>query len=928
MRTEMPETEFNLPFFMENDFVRRKCKICQCDFWTQNPERDNCGDAPCQPYTFLNNSPTKRPFTLEEMRETFLSFFEKNAHERIKPYPVIARWREDLFVTIASIADFQPHVTEGIIPPPANPLVISQPCLRFNDIDNVGLTGGRHMTIFEMGGAHAFNYPDKQVYWKNETIRLHHEFVVKMLGIPSELVTYKEGIWSGGGNAGPDVEGCICGLEVSTLVFMQYKVVGSQFIDMPIKIVDTGYGMERFTWLSQGSPSGFHSIYGAILDKVVHLAELEQIDEKLMAENTRYSALMNVETLSDRMALRKKVADKLGMNQIELDRIMIQMESVYAILDHTKALIFMLAEGVVPSNVRVGYLTRLLIRKTYRLLRGLGIENKLLEIIEMQMERWSKDFPQIKEMSREIYEGISIEEGKYRVTLNRGIDLSRKIVAEVKSKGEKEIPIERVIELYDSHGISPEIFEETVKNAEVKVKIPENFYAMIAQRHVAPQAMTSEQAISSELKQLFSGLEPTRLLYYDEPEIKEFEARILTIIQGKYVILDRTFFYPKSGGQDADHGFFEVNGTQTRVIDVLKIGNVVAHMVEDPMLMEGSKIVKGIVDWDRRTSLMTHHTSTHIVLGAARRVLGQHVWQAGAQKEVEKSRLDISHWKRITSEQTREIETLANQVVMANLPVEVSWMPRGEAEENYGFRLYQGGVVPGARVRIVKIGDWDVEACGGIHVESTGKIGLIKILHTERIQDGVERIIFSAGYQALNQVHRIEDTLQKAAETLDVTPDKLTQAVEEKCTEINRLAQEVERLRDKEMEYTLLDMLHKAKKVKGLLLTSHVTTMDAADAVIKILRTIVKKEPRAVAIMFGVNDTVRVFVMAGEVAVNQGVDSGTIAAAISNTLGGGGGGKPSFGQGGGNKVKKVEEAITMVETILRTQIVGDESIDS
>jgi len=240
---EFSEEEYRLPFFVENHFVRKKCNVCGCYFWTQDETLENCGDAPCQEYTFIGNPPTNKHYTLEEVREAFLSFFEMKKHTRIKPYPVVARWREDLFVTIASIADFQPFVTDGIIPPPANPLVISQPCLRFTDIDNVGLTAGRHGTIFEMGGAHAFNYPDKQVYWKDETVRLHHQFVTDVLGVKSELVTYKEGVWVGGGNAGPDVEPCVNGLEVSTLVFMQYKVVDNKFVDMPMKIVDTGYGI-------------------------------------------------------------------------------------------------------------------------------------------------------------------------------------------------------------------------------------------------------------------------------------------------------------------------------------------------------------------------------------------------------------------------------------------------------------------------------------------------------------------------------------------------------------------------------------------------------------------------------------------------------------------------------------------------------------
>ncbi len=246
----------------QEGFVRKLCPKCGEYYWTQNEKQETCGESgsdECGCYTFLGNPATKKKFSLSEMREAFLSFFEKNGHTRIKPYPVVARWRKDIYLTHASIIDFQPYVTEGIAPPPANPLVISQPCIRLTDISNTGPTFGRHLTIFEMGGAHAFNYPDKEIYWKDDTVRFHQRFATEVLGIKSEEVIYKEGVWVGGGNAGPDVECIVRGLEVGTLVFMQYKVVGDDFVELPIRTVDTGYGIDRFAWISQGVPSAFPS---------------------------------------------------------------------------------------------------------------------------------------------------------------------------------------------------------------------------------------------------------------------------------------------------------------------------------------------------------------------------------------------------------------------------------------------------------------------------------------------------------------------------------------------------------------------------------------------------------------------------------------------------------------------------------------------
>ncbi|MDH5689198.1 MAG: alanine--tRNA ligase-related protein, partial [Candidatus Bathyarchaeota archaeon] len=408
-----PEEEYHLPFFDEHGYVRRKCPRCKEHFWTQNPDQKLCGEATsygCAEYTFINNPPTRRAYSVDELRELFLSFFERNGHTRIKPYPIVARWRDDLYFTNASIIDFQPYVTEGVIPPPANPLVICQPCVRFVDVDNVGPTFGRHLTIFEMGGHHAFNSANKEIYWKDQTVRYEHEFVTKELGVKSQEVIYKEGIWSGGGNAGPDVESIVRGLEIDTLVFMKYKVVGEQFIELPIRTVDTGYGVERYAWLSQGSLSGFHAVYGEILEKILGAAGVTDLDEKLVAEAAKLTGLMDVskvQGLGERWAL---IAEIMGLTQDGLLDAVSPVVNAFAIADHTKCVAFLLAEGIVPSNIRDGYLARLMIRRTYRLLRALSIEDRMLDIVDMQITYWSKEFPHLKEMQDEINTILAVEQ--------------------------------------------------------------------------------------------------------------------------------------------------------------------------------------------------------------------------------------------------------------------------------------------------------------------------------------------------------------------------------------------------------------------------------------------------------------------------------------------------------------------------------------
>ena len=852
------------------------------------------------------------------MREAFLSFFEKREHQRIQPYPVVARWRDDLYFTHASIIDFQPYVTNGIIPPPANPLVISQPCIRFVDVDNVGPTFGRHLTIFEMGGHHAFNYPEKEVYWKDQTVRYHHEFVTKELGVPSEEVFYKEGVWSGGGNAGPDVESIVRGLEVATLVFMKFKVMGDRFVELPIRTVDTGYGIERYTWLSQGSPSCFHAIYGPVLDELLEIAGISDIDEELLVKAAEFSSVMSLEKAADTREARKRVAENVGIGVDELGKMMIPIESAYAVADHTKCLVFMLAEGVVPSNVREGYLTRLMIRRTYRLLRALAIEERLPDIIDIQIAFWSQDFPHLREMRDEILEILSVERNKFRETLKRGGSLVRRIARGLKEKGVSQIPTETLIELYDSHGLPPEVVRETAEKEGVEVSVPENFYMMVAARHVqAPPPREVE--VTKELEAMVSDLPETRMLYYEDPYLSEFEAQVLRVLNNQYVVLEKTAFYPEGGGQPADQGYLKFNGTRSEVVDVQKIGNVIVHAIKGRVPREGDT-VWGSIDWERRSSLMKHHTATHLLMGAARRVLGEHVWQAGAQKGVDRSRLDISHFKRLTLEEVHEIERLANQAVIRNLPVKTSWMPRGQAEKQYGFRLYQGGVVPGREIRVVKTRDWEVEACGGTHLKNTGEIGFIKIVHTERIQDGVERIVFSAGLPALKAVQEEERTLWRVSEALNVPLEKVEKTTERLVEDWKEARRERERLLKEIAKFKAKEYLSTAREIQGLkVVTQRVRGVDV-DRLIKIASELVKMEPRMVVVLCGVNGTARIVVMAGREAVKRGINARNVADATASILGGGGSGRHDFAQGGGTLIRKVPEALQKAEEVIIEQL--------
>jgi len=776
MEYHIGKDEFNLPFMKERGYVRRKCKICGSYFWTLDPDAEVCGEAPCVDYTFFDNPPTKKKYTLSEMRNAFLKFFEKNGHEIINPYPVVARWRDDLLITIASIADFQPFVTSGEASPPANPLVISQPCLRFEDIDKVGFTSGRHMTIFEMGGAHAFNdtRTNDFKYWKNETVLYHHEFATKELGIPEELITYKEHFWVGGGNAGPDLEGIISGLEVSTLVFMKYKIgENGELLDIPILTVDTGYGIERWTWLSQGVYQGFEAVYGDLYKWLYDQFEIE-IPPDVLKKFALISPILTDKELDKFDDVVAKLSGDSGMKNM-----FYKLVDIGKLLDHSKSTLFLIKDGAIPSNVKEGYLTRMLIRRILKILDEYGFEYDFIySLMDRQRRYWSKDFHELDDFDGILDEILSLEINKYR----RIRDNIGRIVSSYLKRGYKP-SLDLLIELYDSHGIHPDYVNEYLESSMgTKVEVPFNFSELVAKKHA------SKAGERIEKKVIPVDLPKTSKLYYKDQYMREGYAKI--IYKGdSFLVLDKTIFYPTGGGQMHDKGWISnSNGSKVQVVNVVEEDEAIIHYVEgDLSKFKVGDTVYLELDWNRRYSLMKHHTSTHILLSALRKVLGPHIWQAGVIKEEEYAHLDVTHFKTPSRNEILKIEELINKVVAEGRFISVRYMDRGEAEKKYGIRIYQGGVIPGRLLRIVEVDGWDVEACGGTHVRRASELQLIKIVDVEKIQDGVIRFKYVAGEKALKHYQHLMGILEDTASMVNARVDDLVEAVSAVTKEVREL---------------------------------------------------------------------------------------------------------------------------------------------
>ncbi|MCJ2531135.1 MAG: alanine--tRNA ligase [Candidatus Thermoplasmatota archaeon] len=890
-------SEYELAFFGENGFTREVCPSCGRPYWSQGAH-STCGETPCQEYEFIGHSPMKRELELPAMRETFLRFFENEGHPRIRRYPVVARWRNDVFYTQASIYPFQPWVIEGLAEPPANPLGISQPCVRFNDLDNVGKTG-QHFSLFEMMAHHAFNAP-KRVYFKERTTELCHRFLTEELGIEAPSLRYAESWWAGGGYSGPSFEVTVSGAEVATLVFMMFR--GEEKGGEPLKgpVVDTGYGLERLTWVSKGSPSAYEAVFGDVLETLKGDAGI-QTDERVLAEYSKVAGGMSIETHGDVRRLRSDVANRLGLGVEELTAYTLPLEYVYALTDHARALAFVLGDGVVPSNMKEGYFARLLVRRSLRALDRLEIDRGLSDILSLQIGHFAKDFPELREWEEEILKLAEVEAAKYVQTLKRGRRIVRDREAGL-SKG-KNLSTEDLVELYDSHGLVPEVVQEFAKG---KVEVPDDFFTQVADRHLEVAEERREGATSPP------DFPPTRLRYYEDPKRFVFEATFLGTSEGG-VVLDETYFYPEGGGQEPDHGTIG----EVPVNDVQLVGGVAVHMVPGKVSWKKGDRVEGHIDEGRRMRLLRHHTATHLVNGAARQVLGRHVWQTGAHKSEDRATLDITHYQGLTRREVQAIETLANRIVLEDRPVHQHFVPREEAEAHHGFILYQGGSIPGRDIRVVDVEDFDVEGCGGTHALHTGEVGLIKIYRSRRIQDGVVRLEFVAGEAALDRFRQRERTLEEASEILRTKPDELPTAADRLVTANRELSAKVERAERQAFAQEVEELLAGAEDVGGTRLVIHLRMGSSKDLV--ALAQGLLRGPGVVGILGSRDGTASILIGRSD---DVSLDAREAIETAAELLGGRGGGKPDLAQGGGPQADRLEEALAEAEARVRALLRG------
>lgn len=753
-----PDKYYAVNALKNNGFIRQQCSNCKKFFW-YTTQRDVCGDAECMKgVTLFDNNPNRNRISYIDVWITYKKHFEKLGYTAVNRYPVVAKWNPTTDFTIASIAAFQPYVISGEVDPPAKKLVIPQFCLRFGDIDNVGITGS-HCTGFVMIGQHAFVKPEE---WNQEKFFMDiYSYVTEIVGLDKNELILHEDAWAGAGNYGPCMEFFSNGIELFNQVYMMFEHRDEGDRELKIKVLDMGLGMERIAWFSQGTATLYDAVFPTVIEYLIETTKTEY-DVDLFSKFAPYSSLLNIDETEDINKSWQFIADKLSIDVDILKKRITPMTAIYSIAEHSRALLLAITDGGLPSNVGGFYNLRVIFRRMMSFIDKFKWQIDFKKLLRMHAVFLEPIFPELQNSVNEVDEILEYEQKRYFENKQRN-----KILIENIIKKKEPVNIDKLIELYDSHGIDPFELSSEAMNSGLKIGVPDNFYALVTEKHENEVQNTVQKTSTKKEKHYAVDDLTTEALYFEHYDLIDFKAVVLKIIQdvedNNYkVVLDRTSFYPTSGGQLHDLG--SIN--KCKVIDVFKQGSCIIHVLENIDFVE-KQTVHGRIDMDRRIQLAQHHTGTHILNGAARKILGNHIWQAGAAKTLEKARLDITHYENLTKEQIQEIENLANKIIKENLPVYKSFIKRNIAEAKYGFRLYQGGAVPGKELRVVDIVGFDVEACGGTHLDITGDVGQIKILRTSKIQDGVVRIEFTAGLAAEKAKIDNESSLEEIAKILN-----------------------------------------------------------------------------------------------------------------------------------------------------------------
>jgi alanyl-tRNA synthetase len=730
-----------------------------------------------------------------------------------------------------------------------------------------------------MIGQHSI--PENGGYWKDECVDLDFRLLTQQFGIKKEEVVFVEDVWSGGGSFGSSLEYFVRGLELGNAVFTEFQGELGQHTTLDQKIIDMGAGLERFAWITNGTPTAYDCCFGPVNQILFEKIGIDSNSEMLKKYFTEIAK--EIDHFDDLNQVRRLAVKNAGITEDQLNKIITPLEGMYLIADHLRTLIFAIADGALPSNVGGGYNLRMMLRRINGTINRLNLKLDIDELIDAHIDYLKDTYPELDEKREDVKTILKLESSRYEESK---IHMKKK-AEKIREKG---IPsVDELITLYESDGITPEYLKEIDAISE----IPSQFYSKLSDLHQSEKKKAITELPLEELP------ETETLFYKDDP--MEFEAKVIKVL-GDQVVLDRTSFYARGGGQEPDLGTM----SGFNVVNVDKHANIIVHKLEGGVPKEG-ETVSCKVDETRRANITKNHTSTHIINVSSREVLGSWIWQHSAFKDDDHARLDITHHSSLTDEQVKQIEDAANQMVKENYPVNIDYYDRGTAEQKFGFKIYQGGVVPVKSVRIVSIEDKDIEACGGTHVKKTGDIELIKITKTKRIQDGVVRIEFVSGPTAFQYVKDQEEELKKQVVD-NIAKEKLEKQREENK---DKAKEKIPVFIEKILSGESLD--YEGINSKGKLCFTSSENYDDYFHQNFGKKLVSKDDSAAFCGIFESGPTIRVIIFAGE---KSGINAGDIAKEIASILGGSGGGDDKFAQGGGKDTSKKDAAIQKAKSMI------------
>ena len=872
---------------------------------------------------------------LNELREMFLSFFESKGHLRLPSFSLVPQNDKSILLINAGMTPMKPWF-KGEEEPPRRRVCTCQKCIRTGDIENVGKTA-RHGTYFEMLGN--FSFGD---YFKHEAIAWSWEFLTevvglepdrlypsiylnddeafdiwnKEVGIPAERIFRfgkEDNFWEhGSGPCGPCSEiyydrgekygcgkpgctvGCDCDryMEVWNVVFSQFDNDGhDHYTELKQKNIDTGMGLERLAVVCQDVDS-----------------------------------LFDVDTV---MNITNKVTEITGASYGQSQE---KDVSLRVITDHIRSASFMICDGVLPSNEGRGYVLRRLLRRAARHGKLLGVNRPFLyEVVDTVVHENEGHYPELRERQAYITKVIRVEEENFSKTIDGGMKIFDQLLAEHKEKGETTFSGADAFKLYDTYGFPIDLTIEMVEDA-----------GMTLDRSAFDQEMQEQKTRAREARKAlgdlgWAGVEfgkdipSTEFVGYDRDTVEdakvvalvvedELAEELMTGVDG-IVVLDKTPFYAEMGGQVADHGVITCGGAKFEVNNVQK--NKGGKFMHYGKVVSGTfkvgETVTASIDAERRKGVRRAHSATHLLDAALKKVLGDHVHQAGSLVEPDRLRFDFTHFEAITPEQLAQVDKLVNDAILEGIPVVTEVLPIEEAKKKGAVAMF--GEKYGETVRVVEMSDFSAEFCGGTHVDNTAKAGPFRIKSESSVASGVRRIEATCGKLSLKAMESSQGVLSRAAQFLKTAPSGLLERMEQQANEMKQLRQALEKFKAEASLGEARQFLASAKTVKDLHVLA--TTRNGVDtAELRTMGDFLRdKDPKAVAVIASINgEKITFLAVCGKEAVARGIKAGDLVRHVSAICGGKGGGKPDSAMGGGSDPLKVDDALASVDDFVSEKL--------